>query len=59
MMRLAMTEDEHIGSLKAKHARLDRELREEQLRPMPDSVVIASLKREKLKLKDEMARLEG
>lgn len=54
-----MTEDERIGSLKAKHARLDQELREEQLRPMPDSAIIASLKREKLKLKDEMARLEG
>jgi hypothetical protein len=58
-MRLAMTEDERIGSLKAKHARLEEELREEQLRPMPDPGVIATLKREKLKLKDEMARLAG
>ena len=52
-----MTLDERIESLKAKHARLELEIDEESHRPMPDNVHLAELKREKLRLKDEIARI--
>lgn len=46
----------HLDSLNAKHARLDHSLFEELQRPMPDPLRCADLKRQKLKLKEEIAR---
>lgn len=44
----------HQSALEAKHANLDRRLNEESHRPNPDTVVIAELKKQKLRLKDEI-----
>lgn len=46
----------HLAALEAKHAGLDARLCSEMQRPSPDDVMIASLKKQKLRLKDEMAR---
>ncbi len=52
-----MSMQDHIVALKQKHATLDSALERENLRPHPDEVVIHDLKREKLKIKDEIANL--
>lgn len=49
--------EEHIKSLLDKHSELEMALRDEEARPMPDSLAIASLKRKKLAIKDEIAQL--
>lgn len=46
----------HVASLSAKHAALESRIRSEVQRPMPDTVRIAQLKKEKLKVKEELAR---
>ena len=40
--------------LQEKHAGLERAIEEENLRPVPNSVKITALKRQKLKLKEEI-----
>ena len=47
----------HQAALESKHAGLDRRIAEEAHRPAPDAQVIAGLKKQKLKLKEELARL--
>ena len=44
----------HLAALEAKHAQLDRQISNEAQRPMPDPVILASLKKQKLRLKEEM-----
>lgn len=44
----------HHIALEAKHANLDRKISVEAQRPLPDQAVLAQLKREKLRLKEEM-----
>lgn len=46
----------HHTALESKHAVLDRRLAEETARPMPDARTIVDLKKQKLKLKEELAR---
>tara|TARA_R110001606_G_C15019063_1_gene609500 strand:- start:139 stop:279 length:141 start_codon:yes stop_codon:yes gene_type:complete len=41
--------------LKTKHARLEAKLDEETHRPQPDEAVIKELKRQKLRIKDQLA----
>jgi hypothetical protein len=48
---------DHIEALKAKHASLEHAINEENLRPHPDDDAICSLKKRKLQIKDEIARL--
>ncbi len=45
----------HLSALEAKHAVLDRRIAEETHRPMPDTVLLADLKRQKLRVKEEMS----
>jgi len=52
-----MMSQEQLQSLKAKHASLEQAIDEESHRPLPDNVQIHSLKREKLRIKDEIERL--
>ncbi|MDX9859543.1 MAG: DUF465 domain-containing protein [Rhodospirillales bacterium] len=52
-----MSLDERIDALKAKHQALETEIEEEANRPCPDDIHIASLKKQKLKIKDEIAVL--
>jgi hypothetical protein len=47
----------HLASLTARHARLDESVTAETRRPLPDQAKLAQLKREKLKLKEEIDRL--
>jgi hypothetical protein len=53
-----MTSTERIDSLRARHAWLDEKLESEAGRPHPDDIVVHDLKRQKLAIKDEIARLE-
>jgi hypothetical protein len=45
----------HAAALAAKHALLDRQIENESQRPRPDSVTLAALKKQKLRLKEELA----
>jgi Uncharacterized small protein len=45
-----------IAALRTRHAVLDAQLTDEQRRAAPDAARIRSLKRRKLRLKDEMSR---
>lgn len=53
-----MTMDTKIEELRQKHASLETKIDGEEQRPHPDDTVIAGLKKEKLRLKDEIANLE-
>lgn len=44
----------HISALEAKHASLDQRITAESQRPMPDGIVLADLKKKKLRLKEEI-----
>lgn len=48
-------ENSHISALSAKHAGLEARIKAETSRPMPDAILVASLKKQKLRLKEEMA----
>ncbi len=50
--------DNRIAVLRRQHLELDQRLEEELQRPRPDDAMIADLKRRKLKLKDEIAKLD-
>jgi hypothetical protein len=52
-----MSLESRVSTLRSKHADIDRVLGREQNRPAPDVVSIKNLKLEKLKLKEEIARL--
>ncbi|MCW3849240.1 YdcH family protein [Sphingomonas sp. LB-2] len=45
----------HFSALTAKHAVLDQRIASESQRPNPDSMLIAQLKKQKLRVKEEMA----
>ena len=47
----------HQTALESKHATLDRYLSEEAGRPFPDSLRLADLKKQKLRLKETLATL--
>ena len=52
-----MSIQEYVEGLRDKHAHLEEEIDEQLHRPMPDQTILTRLKREKLKIKDEIARL--
>lgn len=52
-----MASFERVKSLQAKHAQLESLLDRERSRPDPDAVTVQHLKREKLRIKDEIARI--
>lgn len=52
-----MSSDDRVEALKAKHAALENALGEENRRPNPDTSAIAELKRQKLRIKDELQRI--
>jgi hypothetical protein len=49
----------HLAELSEKHRQLERRIEEEMARPSGDEFKITKWKREKLRLKDAMARLES
>jgi hypothetical protein len=49
----------HLQELSERHRQLERRIEEEVARPGSDDLEIRRLKQEKLKLKDEIVRLES
>ncbi|MBS9479163.1 YdcH family protein [Ancylobacter radicis] len=47
----------HVAELERRHQALEKELREEMIRPSSNDARVADLKRRKLHLKDEITRL--
>jgi hypothetical protein len=54
-----MTIQSHLAELERKHRVLEDELHEALNHPSTDALEIADLKRRKLMVKDEIARLSG
>ncbi len=52
-----MSASPHLAELTEKHKLLEQKIEEELSRPAVDSIKVNSLKLEKLRLKDEIARL--
>ncbi len=48
-----------IDTLKTQHSQLESKIELENSRPNPDELTVARLKREKLKVKDELAQLHA
>jgi len=44
----------HQTALNAKHAVLDQRIASESQRPLPDTMLLAELKRQKLRVKEEL-----
>jgi hypothetical protein len=49
----------HLTELERKHQALEREIQDALAHPSTDDLRLAELKRRKLQLKDEIARLKG
>jgi len=47
----------HQTALETKHATLDRRINAETQRPVPDAMILADLKKQKLRLKEEIQGL--
>ena len=54
-----MSLESRIESLKTRHAGLERNIAAEDLRPQPNAEALGRLKREKLRLKEEMERMQA
>jgi len=52
-----MSLEMHIESLRAKHAELEAAIANENHRPLPDNTLLTDLKRQKLRIKEEIERL--
>lgn len=53
-----MSVENHLEALKTKHFNLEKEIHVTGMRPAPDQTTLTRLKREKLKIKEEIERLE-
>jgi len=54
-----MTMESHVAELERRHAALEEELHTALTQPATDDLAIASIKRRKLALKDEINRLKS
>ncbi|KAF0138583.1 MAG: hypothetical protein FD153_1223 [Rhodospirillaceae bacterium] len=52
-----MSVETRLEALRAKHAELEAAIAAENHRPLPDSTFLSDLKRQKLKIKEEIERL--
>ena len=50
-----MSLEDRLVALKARHTTLEDMIQQERSRPHPDDTEIAALKKEKLRIKDQMA----
>jgi hypothetical protein len=48
-------QEAHMSALEAKHAELEAQIEEENQRPASDTATLHRLKKEKLKIKEELA----
>lgn len=51
-----MVQTSHLQTLTTRHAELDKLLRQERSRPAPNDVTITELKRQKLRIKQQIAQ---
>jgi hypothetical protein len=49
----------HLAELSEKHRTLERQIEEELARPGADDLTISKLKKEKLRIKDQMSKLQS
>ncbi len=54
-----MALDAHVNELADKHRVLEKQIETEMARPSADDIEISKLKREKLRIKDELERLKA
>jgi hypothetical protein len=54
-----MASTAHIEELSEKHRAIERKIEEELSHPSSDELTIAALKKEKLRLKDQIAKLQA
>jgi hypothetical protein len=54
-----MTIESHLAELEKRHQALEREIEDALTHPSSDDLSLTELKRRKLQLKDEIARLRG
>ena len=54
-----MSMEAHLAELERKHQALESELADAMAHPSVDDITIAELKRRKLQVKDEIARLKN
>lgn len=54
-----MTTESHIAALERRHRELDRQIEDEMAHISHDDLMVAALKRKKLEVKDELARLRA
>lgn len=54
-----MSIEAHLESLLRKHGHLETEISQVMLRPVPDQSQLTQLKREKLRVKDEIERIRS
>jgi hypothetical protein len=50
-------DNSHITALQAKHAGLEAQLRDELSRPAPDDVILQTIKKQKLRIKETLAHI--
>ena len=48
----------HLSELQKKHASLEQAIDDEFHRPAPDTIKVSDLKKQKLRIKEEITRLE-
>jgi hypothetical protein len=48
-------EQSHVSALQLKHAGIERQLQDEMSRPLPDLTIIQTLKKRKLRIKEELS----
>jgi len=53
-----MSLEMHVATLNQKHAAIEDVIAREELRPQPDAIRLKDLKKQKLRLKEEMLRLD-
>lgn len=54
-----MTTEGHIAALERRHRDLDKQIEQEQQATSHDDLFISALKRKKLEVKDELAKLRS
>jgi uncharacterized protein len=51
-----MPQEEQLEALRTEHQHLEDQIDEEMQRPIPDTIRIQEMKRQKLRIKDEIAK---
>lgn len=50
-------EQSHVSALQLKHTGLERQIEDELSRPLPDHAIVQSLKKRKLRIKEELTHI--